>query len=177
MRRAVWSVGPRPRRILRAAAAMLGAITAVLVLGATPAAATWDNLPGRITMDCVVAGEKNTYRAVFGYDNNTRYSGTIPVGRYNFITPKQFDGIQTTNFAPGAHRASFATPPIARGQRVTWTVGWLSVTADANSRKCGPEVQLPAEGNGLAPVLVLAGSVIAALIGIRARRWRLERSV
>ncbi|MEV1286907.1 hypothetical protein [Micromonospora sp. NPDC049679] len=177
MRRAVWSVGARPRRIVRAAAAILGATVAAVVLAAPPAAATWDSLPGKLTMDCVVLGADNTYRAVFGYDNNTRYSGDIPVGRYNKMTPSQFNGVQTTRFSPGAHRASFATPPIARSQPVTWQVGWFAVTATAKSPVCGPNVQLPAEGNGLAPVIVLAASVIAALVGMRVRRWRLHRGM
>lgn len=173
--RGVLSVGGRCRRLIGAAALMVVVVVAGLSLSATPAAANWDWLPGRVTLDCVVLTQGNTYRAVFGYENNTHHTITIPVGPFNHVNPKSVNGMQVTKFKPGTHRAAFATRHVSRNQRITWTVGLSSATATASSPRCGPSVELPAEGNGMAPVLVVAGSVVAALVGLRVRRWRLRR--
>ncbi|HEY8533588.1 MAG TPA: hypothetical protein VIL44_06900 [Micromonospora sp.] len=166
------------RRRIRAAVGVTVAMAAGLVLGVTPAspaAATWDRLPGAIFVDCVVLTQGNTYRAVFGYRNDTGVTGTIPKGPFNTLRPREIDGAQVTTFHPGTHHAAFATRHVSRNKSITWTVGVLSATATDKSPKCGPNVELPAEGNGLAPLLVLAGGVIAAFVGLWLRRWRLQR--
>ncbi|PZM96203.1 MAG: hypothetical protein DIU79_05640 [Actinobacteria bacterium] len=169
--RGVVSVGGRRR--VRATIGMVAALAVGFVLGvapATPAAATSHYLPGGIFVDCVVLTKGNTYRAVFGYYNNTPVTATIPKGPFNYLWPRQADGVQVTRFKPGRHHGVFATPPIPRNKSVTWVVGIFPATATAKSPQCGPNVELPAEGNGLAPLLVLAGGVVAALIGLRLRR-------
>jgi hypothetical protein len=156
----------------RRLAAALGAGLVLLATTATPAFAHSTALPGQLTVDCVVAGEQGTYRAVFGYDNSSQYEVTVPVGTYNSLSPSylNLNGIQTTTFQPGAHRATFTTPALSRSESVRWTVGPLSVTASWNSRSCGPQVSLPADGNGTGPVFVIGASVALALIVLRSRR-------
>jgi hypothetical protein len=159
------------------AAAILAACFALTALVPTAAAASPDgaNPSGGPTVDCVVPASDGTYRAVFGYDNPTSYTATVPVGPYNTMDPASLNGIQPTVFTPGAHRAAFATAVVAKGKKVSWTLFGMTVTASSQSPTCGPTVSLPAEGNGIGPVLVLAGSVLLSVASLYVRQWRQRR--
>jgi hypothetical protein len=161
-------------RLTRATAAVLGVVVLSMAAPATAAPSTVARadvtFDGQLSVDCVLAAENNTYRAVFGYNNYAGHDVTIPVGKDNKLIPANLNGAQTIQFAVGPHRASFSTAPMPVGVDITWTVGGLSVKATADSPACGPEVSLPAEGNGTAPIFVLAASLIAlGVIAIRLR--------
>lgn len=160
-------------RLARATAALLAVGTTAVVVAAPPAAAHY-GLSGKITADCIVRGSGNTYKALFGYDNTGPRSVTIPVGPANAMQPSSLNGVQTTTFAPGAHRGAFATGWRPTAEKVTWTVGSMTATASTATRTCGPSVSLPADGNGTGPVFALGGSVLIAfgVLAVRRRRQR-----
>jgi hypothetical protein len=157
----------RGRHAVLAAIAAGTVMAGGIALPAAPAAAA----PSGPTLDCIVRSG-GTYRAVFGYDNDTPDTLTVETGPDNTMSPDSLDGIQTTTFAPGHHRAAFATPPIKVNTDVSWTVLGTTVTATFKSAHCGPEVTLPAEGNGIGPVVVLGGSVLLSLGSLYLRQRR-----
>jgi hypothetical protein len=126
-------------------------------------------------MDCIVSGGNGTYRAVFGYDNYTEYTAIVAIGPYNTMNPASLNGIQPTRFTPGEHRAAFATPSVPDAQPVSWSILGLTVTATSKSATCGPTVSLPADGNGVGPVLVLVASVGLSMGMFYVRQWRHRR--
>ena len=172
MRRDLPTVRGRAGRCGRRVAGVLVAGLALLALTAAPAAASQSPKP---TVDCIVPGNGGTYQAVFGYDNHAKNTVTVPVGPYNAMSPASLNGIQPTQFAPGANRAAFATPPVAGSSPVSWTLVGITVTATSQTATCGPSVSLPAEGNGIGPVLVLAGSVVLSIGALYVRQWRQRR--
>jgi hypothetical protein len=169
---------PSPRRrasLLRAgAAALVVAITAVVTLAASPAAAATWVTPAA---NCVVkSGKDDSYRAVFGYTSTASQTGTIPAGPDNRLdliggSTQSATATVTTDFEPGAHLASFATDWISKDTTVVWRVGGQSATASWSQSSCGGNVTLPAAGNGAGPLvaLLLAG-VVAVIVLWRKRR-------
>jgi len=175
-------------RLVRATFVVLGAVALATGLSVAPASATVSlaapavrssaapsldarHFNAQLTVECVIPAADGTYRAVFGYDNFSGYDVTVPVGQSNKLIPANLNGSQTTVFAVGAHRASFSTPPMPTGVDITWTVGLYTAKASSASNACGPSVNLPAEGNGTAPIFVLVASVIAlGVIALRLRR-------
>jgi hypothetical protein len=171
------ALGGRAAGLARAAAAVVGAVLCLLgtagLSGA--AAAAVPQQPVTVTVVCIVPGSNGTYRAVFGYDSpTTKYN--IPVGQSNKLIPSSLNGSQPTKFEIGAHRAAFTTPAISNSQTVTWSVytsyefPTSSATASSASRTCGPEVSLPAEGNGTGPVVIVAVSLVVAFLVLALRR-------
>jgi len=160
-------------RFARATGALAITIAATVILPAPPA---WAAPAGAIRpfVDCVIPGSDGTYQAVFGYekaDNGQR----VPIGPENTLTPSTLNGVQPTTFAAGKNSAAFATPPVPNGQQVSWTLGSAIATANAGSQDCGPKVSLPAEGNGVGGVLVLAVSVLIMAGLVRLKQWRMSR--
>jgi hypothetical protein len=177
MGRAIPSWRRRATRLAVAVAALALVGAAGVLFAASPATATWTDLAGKATCDCVIRNDKGQYRAVFGYDNPTESVGKIARGENNSISPARLDGAQITRFDPGGHRAAFATDWVAKGTAVTWRVGSQRVTADWRIRECGPSVSLPADGNGTGPVVALALSVlVAAGVGVARKRRRKHRN-
>lgn len=159
-------------------AAVVAAIVTVLVLNSNPAAATWQTFNGTPTCDCVVQDTKNnTYRAVFGYVSSSKSAGKIDAGDNNKLEivggTTRTDGLVTTRFEPGTHKASFSTGWVSKNTTVTWKVGGKTVTATWNKPTCGRDVSLPAGGNGSGPIVAL---LLAALIGGGVFLWRKRRS-
>jgi hypothetical protein len=155
----------RPGRLLSAVAAAVLAVP----LAAAPASAAVV-LP-QPTVDCVIVSG-NWYLVVLGYRNATAQTVSVPVGSRNRLRPAGIDGRQPTTFQPGWHPGALLTPPLPVTESVSWTIGTSTVTATAGSPRCGPQVSLPAEGNGIGPVLVLVGSVLlsVAVGAVRKRR-------
>jgi hypothetical protein len=146
-------------------------VAAVLaVLGAPPAPAVAGDAPPRPWIDCVVISN-DSYRVVFGYEKAGRRT-TIPVGPTNRLRPARIDGAQPTVFQTGWQPGVLFTPPVAKAETVSWTIGQVTATASTRTRSCGQQVSLPAEGNGVGPVLVLVGSVLLsmAIAAVRGRR-------
>jgi hypothetical protein len=163
---------------LRRAGAAAAALAAAGVLaGAGPTAAIAAAPAGDhvdLTVDCVVAGADGSFRAVFGYDNDTGQQVTVPVGAHNFVNPDSIDGQQPTRFDVGAHRAAFVTPPLPAGTKAQWHLdGSATVQASSDTPACEGPVSLPADGNGSAPAVVLAVSI--PVLGFAAYRVRRRR--
>ncbi|HWS35446.1 MAG TPA: hypothetical protein VN408_22245 [Actinoplanes sp.] len=172
----------RRRRIAFAAGAvgLVAAVTAALLLNTGPAAATWQTMSGTPTCDCVVKNSSTgKYRAVFGYVSTSSRSGQIKAGDNNKLvftgggTPAE--GAVTEIFAPGTHKASFATGWVGKGTEVTWSVGGKNVAANWNRPTCGNDVSLPAGGNGLGPIIALVGAGLVFVLATLVRRRRAAR--
>jgi hypothetical protein len=165
-----------------AGVAAVAAVIAGVVLSTGPAAATWQTVNGTATCDCVVKNDKGQYKAVFGYDSSSKQSGRIAEGSNNKLeltgvnapSSSKIDGVQTTTFEPGSHRASFATGWISKEHEVTWAVGGQRVSANWNKPTCGRDVSLPADGNGSGPIIALALSGLAAAGAVVLRKRRLK---
>jgi LPXTG-motif cell wall-anchored protein len=180
MRRAVSWWRKRATVLAVATAAVVAATVAgIVMVNAGPATATWRTLNGSVTCDCVVKNTKtNEYRAVFGYDNASKSTGKIERGENNRLEvtgadDKKVDGVQTTDFEPGSHKAAFATTWISKDAVVAWSVGGKRVSADWNKPTCGRDVSLPATGNGSGPLIALVASLLIAAGAIVLRRRRL----
>ena len=163
-----------------AGVAVVAALVGSLVLLNTgPAAATWPTMAGTTSCDCIVKNtETGEYRAVFGYQNTSRSAGKIVRGDNNKLEvtggSAKVDGVQTTTFEPGEHRAAFATGWIPKDAEVTWYVGGKTSTANWSKPTCGRDVSLPADGNGSGPVVALALSGLIATGAVVLRRRRLK---
>jgi len=168
---------PRPRaraaRWVPAALLLLGVCSTPGVAAAAPPGGLTPG-HGQVTplVDCVVLDGADAFTAVFGYAN----SGTATqhlTGAANRITPAAYDGTQPTKFASGTHHGVFSVR--VTGTSASWTLGGSMVTSTAASAACPPSAQLPAEGNGTGPVIVL---VVAGVVGVAAlvrRGQRLSR--
>jgi hypothetical protein len=124
-------------------------------------------------VDCVRTGSGGALTVVLGYSN----SGTATEhlrGAENRISPAALDGGQPTKFSSGTHHGVF-TLQVAAGQapggQVSWTLDGTTVVAGSGSPACPAGSDLPADGNGTGPVIVLAlAGVVGVLAVLRARR-------
>jgi hypothetical protein len=167
--------GRAGRLALAAAALLLVAIGGVFV-AQQPATATWTSLNKAPQCDCVEqSSDGKSYRAVFSYDNETKYTGRIEKGGNNAVFPKQIDGNQTTEFTAKG-KSTFATGWVSNNQDVEWRVGGQTAKASSKSKRCDKKVSLPADGNGSGPVLALAVSLLIAggVVLVRRRRLKLQ---
>jgi hypothetical protein len=184
MRRVVSSWRRRATMFTVAGVAVVAAIVAGVVLNTGPAAATWQTVNGTTSCDCVVKNDKGQYKAVFGYDSTSTSAGKIAKGANNKLeltgvnapSSSKIDGVQTTTFEPGSHRASFATGWVSKDHEVTWAVGGQRVSANWNKPTCGRDVSLPAGGNGSGPIIALAlsGLIAAGAVVLRRRRLKMR---
>ena len=162
------SMSSRGALLTAAGAVTVAGVATALVLHTGPAAATIASLSGGPTCDCVVKDTKtNTYRAVFGYVNDSKSAGTIAAGSNNTLefsggSTRSTDGKVTTRFEPGTHKAAFATGWVSKDTTVTWRVGGKNIAAHWDRPTCGKDVSLPAGGNGSGPVIVLVAAAVAA---------------
>jgi len=150
-------------RRLRAgvARAALVAVIALVGLLALPATAS---ARGTVVplLDCVVTDRDGSWIAVFGYQNTSSSTVTIPVGARNKVTPATYGASQPTSFRPGTHRGAF-TVTVPRGGGPMWHLDGTNLAARVGSaRPCPPSTELPEEGNGTGPAIALA---TAGLIG------------
>jgi hypothetical protein len=168
----------RPGR-RRAARLALLAVGAVLSLTAAPgvAAATTATTAGSVVplLDCIRANGNGTWTALFGYDNRTRSTVTIPVGPDNKLTPTSYGAPQPTTFAPGVHHGVFVAP-VTRGAGPMWHLDRTNLAARAGSGPaCPGSTELPQEGNGTGAAIALAvAGAVGAVAVHRARRRALD---
>jgi hypothetical protein len=172
---------PRRRRAARALLTAL-AVLAVLVTGpgtalaAEPGAA---HTTGSTTsfpfvypfLDCSVHNANGSWTVVFGYTNTGSTTLSLPAGVVDVIDPSPTYGVVPTSFAPGVHHAVVAVT-VGASTSPTWTLGGVDVTiSPPTATACPASLQLPADGNGAGPTLVLlAAGVVGALVLVRARR-------
>ncbi|GGK03163.1 hypothetical protein GCM10010123_36370 [Pilimelia anulata] len=152
-----------------AAAAAAGAVA----LPAAPASAHYGQVVPAV--ECVTTPVDGRYRAIFSYTNYAASTTTVALGSGNAVTPSTLNGTQPTRFSPGQRRAAFTTTAVPVGTEIRWTVNGNAATARASSRSCGPQVSLPADGNGTGPLIALGISglvTIAVLVVHKLRRRR-----
>ncbi|WP_138731693.1 hypothetical protein [Modestobacter excelsi] len=172
------SMESRMRR--RAGAARTGLVAVIGLVGLLAAPGTAVAQSGVVTplFECVTklhgaAG----WTALMGYSNSSNAPVTWAVGPENVLRPSARNGEQPTTFQPGVHRGVF-TVAFTTGNSVSWTVGGSSVVATMNAKRCPASTELPAEGNGTGPAIVLVGAgVIGAVALHRARRRPLPTTV
>ncbi|GGK24651.1 hypothetical protein GCM10010124_16480 [Pilimelia terevasa] len=165
-------ISTTPRRAAYAAAAL--AVLAALVLPATPASAHFGQVVPAV--DCVTVPVNGTYRAVFNYTSYSSSAVTVAVGTNNIVSPGGLNGSQPTRFSPGPRRAAFTTAAVPVNTVVVWKVHGNTATARSSSRSCGPQVSLPADGNGTGPVLALGASAVIAGAALLVRALRRRRA-
>ena len=164
------------RRTTSRTSVRLGVITAVaavlaLLPGAAGAAPNRADPPDVVPiLDCVLPSTDGTWTAVFGYDNRTGATVTIPVGPANQVTPVQYGTPQPTTFEPGVRHGVFAVT-VTRGGGPMWHLGRTDLAAREGDAACPPSTQMPADGNGTGlPIVLAAAGGAAALVLARARR-------
>jgi hypothetical protein len=160
-----------PRGRVGLARAALVAVIGLVALLAAPGAASATSTPVTVLFDCVqkLHGQAG-WIALFGYSNMSSSQVSYPIGPANVVQPAESNGDQPTTFEPGTHRGVFALP-FKTGNSAVWTISGRSVTATMNSKTCPPSTELPEDGNGTGPAIVLVGAgVIGAVAVHRARR-------
>src|ERR1700674_537407 len=88
----------------RAGAGLALAVASIVgvALAATPAAASVQDLPVYPIVECV-SPTSNGYTAVFGYNNQTSSTQTLPIGSLNNFLPTPQNRGQPTTFNAGRH--------------------------------------------------------------------------
>ena len=154
-------------RLTRAA---LVPVIAVLGLIAAPGTAS---AGGGVTplFECVTKLHGSAgWTALLGYSNSSGQPVTYVVGPENVLQPSESNGLQPTTFEPGTHRGVLIVP-FKTGNSVTWTIAGSSVAATMNSKDCPSSTELPEDGNGTGPAIVLiAAGVVGAVAVQRVRR-------
>ncbi len=85
-------------------------------------------------LDCVVVREDGKLTASFGYRNGSDDAAVIVGGPDNGFSPGEAARAQPTYFLPGeTHHAFLVT---FEGDELTWSLGGLSVTANAAAQPC-----------------------------------------
>ena len=151
----------------------LGVATVGLVALPGPASAS---PAGTVTpvLDCYVDNRDGSWTAVFGYRNTAATPVTIPVGPDNKVTPTTYGTPQPTTFQPGLHHAAFSVT-VTRGAGPMWHLDQDNLAARRTSGSaCPSPTELPSEGNGTGPAIVLsvAGAVGAVAVHRARRRTR-----
>ncbi|WP_336026628.1 hypothetical protein [Geodermatophilus sp. FMUSA9-8] len=158
------------RLLATAAVAALVALLVALVPGTAAAAPNRSDPPDVVpVLDCVLTRADGSWTAVFGYDNRTGATVTIPVGPANQVTPTRYGTPQPTTFEPGLRRGVFAVTVTGGGPM--WHLGSTNLAARQGDAACPPSTQMPADGNGAGlPIVLAAAGGAAALLLARARR-------
>jgi hypothetical protein len=169
---------PRTRRRVGLARAALVAVIGLVGLVAAPGTASAQDGVVTPLFECVTKLHgADGWTALLGYSNSSKTPVTVPVGPDNVLRPSARNGEQPTVFQPGTHRGEF-TVAFKTGNSVSWTVGGLSVSATMNTKRCPDPTELPAEGNGTGPAIVLLGAGVVGAIALhRARRRALGTPV
>ena len=126
-------------------------------------------------VDCHVQHRDGSWTAVFGYDNRTGTTVTIPVGELNQITARGYDSPQPTTFEPGLHRGVFSVTVTGNAAGVMWHLDTTNLAVRRGSGPvCPSSTELPEEGNGTGPAIALltAGLVGGVLVRRANRRAR-----
>jgi hypothetical protein len=154
-------------RVTRAALVALIAVGGLLALPGT-ASAKGTVVP---LLDCVVLDRDGSWTAVFGYENTSSSTVTIPTGARNKVTPVPYGTPQPTTFRPGTHHGAF-TVPVTRGAGPMWHLDGTNLAARrGTATACPPATELPEEGNGTGPAIGLAAAgVVGAVLVHRANR-------
>ena len=150
----------RRRRGRLARAALVPVVTALgLVAGTGTASAAGTVTP---VLNCTSPAPGGGFTAVVGYDNGTGQEVTIPYGKQNRIVAGSYDRVQPTVFAAGRHDGAFTVT--IGSSSATWTLGQtLLLLKPSEAPACPSPTELPEEGNGTGPAIVL---VLAGVFGV-----------
>jgi len=134
-------------------------------------------------LDCLRQNKDGSYTAILGYTNSSRTTETIARGTWNKVSPTKYDGNQPTSFPAGTKHGAL-TVTITKseymggpywyldGKFVYWGWAW---THDGSASTCPPSTELPEDGNGTGPAIVLvAAGAVGAVVVHRVRRRALE---
>ena len=155
------SPSPVRRSRGRVARAAPVAVVAVLGLVAAPGAASAAEAVTPV-LNCTSPAPGGGFTAVVGYDNSTGQDVTIPYGKQNRIVAGSYDRVQPTVFAAGRHDGAFTVT--IGSSSATWTLGrTLLLLKPSEAPACPSATELPEEGNGTGPAIVL---VLAGVFGV-----------
>lgn len=112
----------------------------------------------------------DVYQVLYSYRNATPLTLTVPLGAQNTVTPADMAQYATTVFSPGFVLQGFAVTLPKAGTTPsetlsTWTLlGRSASFVPSSSVACGPDVVVPADGNGAGWAIVVLLSI--PLIGV-----------
>jgi hypothetical protein len=180
---------PRTRRRAGLARAALVAVVGLVALLAAPgtASATYGGGgDGSVSpfVDCLRQNPDGTYTAVLGYTNSSRSAEAIARGSWNQVSPSRYDGRQPTTFASGTRHGALSLT-LTRSEYMGgpyWYLdgnvvffGWAWRDGVGT---CPPSTELPEEGNGTGPAIVLLGAGVVGAVALhRVRRRALDTTV
>lgn len=163
---------PRRRSIGTRLAVVAGMGAAVLLTAPGTAVAADPVTP---LVSCVTPVQDGWWTAVFGYRNATSTTQRQPIGGDNDFDPDRFNGPQAETFEPGTHHGVFTVRVPSSYSSIQWGLYDSRVSAyRTGSTACPAAIALPADGNGLGPLIasMAAGLVAAGLLYGSRRRQR-----
>jgi hypothetical protein len=158
--------------------AILVLLTA-LPLAAAPAAGAAS--PSVVPLgDCAVKNSDGTWTLALGYTSTYATTQTFSHGNDNHVWPSAHQGDVPTSFSPGTQHAVWSITVTAAdlAGSARWELDGTTLPLDAVVRAgCSNTVDMPAAGNGLGGVIVLAAAGLGAAAAVGLRRIRPDRGV
>ncbi len=141
---------------------------------ATPAGAAVlrDSQPGGPILECSFKDSKTgKYNSLWGYENDTGKTYSVPVGTYNQFSSPSANAGQPTTFLAGRHDNVFVVTSTGSS---AWTLGTVTVTAPS-TKTCAtnPVPFLPA---GVPTWVTVGGLIVVVLLGGVLVQRHLERA-
>jgi len=109
------------------------------------------------------------YNALWGYDNPSSSTATLPIGGANNFAPNPADRGQGTAFAAGRHDNAFVANWNGAGN-LAWNLDTLNAHATASSPACGTNPVPIAGSDRLTWILLTAAFIGAAAVVARHTR-------
>lgn len=165
------STSPTTARRRSRALTLLLALATALGIALVPgtASASGTVLP---LADCYAQNSDGTLTVVFGYDNTTADTVTIPVGSSNTFNPTTYNSALPTTFDAGEHHGVFSVtfPQSELYNNPYWYLDGSTLGTATSVPACSAS-QLPMVANGAAVLALLAlAGVVGALVVRRQRR-------
>jgi hypothetical protein len=133
-------------------------------------------------VDCAVKNSDGSWTLVLGYTSTYTTTQTFSHGNDNHVWPSAHQGDVPTSFYPGTHHAVWSITVSASdlGGSARWQLDGTTLPFDDVVKAgCSTAVDMPADGNGLGGVIVLAaaGLGVAGAVAFRRIRPRPEVTV
>jgi hypothetical protein len=152
------------RWLTRAVLIAVAVVPTTIVVGsatASPAGASVHrdgSQPGGPILECSYKDPKTLkYNTLWGYENDTGQSYTVPVGTYNTFSSPAANAGQPTTFLAGRHDNVFIVTSTGSS---AWTLGYVTVTAPGTACAKNPVPFLP---SGV-PAWVTIGALMAVVL-------------